>query len=591
MDSKTHKIKAPASVEDTALRTLVIEDDRPTRMLLERILRARGHAVSSSESAEQAFELLGQNFFSLITLDIGLPGISGLEFAKQLRAQPGGDAHYILVGTGNSRPEDLRAILDAGADDYIAKPYHPGLLDIRLSVAESAIKGITRRKALEAELLFLAHHDPLTGLMNRSGITPAIDKAIRSAKEGNPGAVLYLDLDNFKIVNDSLGHDVGDDLLVKVAETLRRVGTPGDTLLRFGGDEFVIVMPHRPLSEARKQAELLREALQDIIYIAQEKSLRVGASIGLAPIDGTIDSSEVMAHADEACYAAKAHGRNCVELHSAQTAAIANLIADTDWSTRIKAAMSDGSLQVWYQPVFSVSTGACFAQELLVRFQEGSTTINPAAFLASLRRSGQMTRLDRFVITKAFAALASNPHLTVSINISGTLFNDPDYCSFVESMLDISDISPQRILFEITEDELISNFQTASATISRLQGLGCRFGIDDFGSGFSSLTYLKMLPIDFLKIDGSFTRDLGTEPIQQAMIQAIHGIASALGVLTVAEFVENEEELSVLKEMGIDYAQGFLMAKPRSKPFTTEELQATQAKFWPESLPLFLPAT
>lgn len=572
---------APASTGDTALRTLIIEDDRPTRMLLERILRARGHVVSSCESAEQAFELLAQGFYALITLDIGLPGISGLEFAHQLRSQPSGDAHYILVGTGNSRPEDLRAILDAGADDYIAKPYHPGLLDIRLSVAESSIKGISRRKALEAELLFLAHHDPLTGLTNRSGISPAIDKAIRSANLGNPGAVLYLDLDNFKIINDSLGHDVGDDLLVKVAETLRKVGTPGDTLLRFGGDEFVIVMPERRLSEARKQAELLRESLQEIIYIAQEKSLRVGASIGLAPIDGTIDASEVMAHADEACYAAKAHGRNCVEVHSSQTAAIADLIADTDWSTRIKAAMSDGSLQVWFQPVFCVSTGDCFAQEMLVRFQEGNTIINPSVFLASLRRSGQMTRLDRFVITKAFAALASNPHLTVSINISGTLFNDPDYCSFVESMLDISDISPQRILFEITEDELISNFKTASVTISRLQELGCRFGLDDFGSGFSSLTYLKMLPINFLKIDGTFTRDLGTEPIQQAMIRAIHGIGSALGVSTVAEFVENEQELAFLKEIGINYAQGYLMEKPRSKPFTVEELQAIKEKFWP----------
>ena len=553
-------------------------------MLLERILRARGHIVSSSESAEQAFEVLGQGFFSLITLDIGLPGISGLEFARQLRAKPGGDAHYILVGTGNSSPEDLRQILDAGADDYIAKPYHPGLLEIRLSVAESSIKGIARRKALEAELLFLAHHDPLTGLTNRSGIGPAIENAMEIARLGDPGAVLYLDLDNFKIINDSLGHEVGDDLLVKVAETLRKVSTPGDSLLRFGGDEFVIVMPNRSLADARKQAELLREALQEIIYIAQEKSLRVGASIGLAPIDGTFDASEVMAHADEACYAAKAHGRNCVEIHSPEIATIANLIADTDWSTRIKAAMSDGSLQVWYQPLFSVSTGDCFAQELLVRFQEGQTTIKPAAFLASLRRSGQMTRLDRFVITKAFAALASNPHLTVSINISGTLFNDPEYCSFVESMLDISNISPRRILFEITEDELISNFLTASVAISRLQDLGFRFGLDDFGSGFSSLTYLKMLPIDFLKIDGSFTRDLGTVPFQQAMVRAIHGIGEALGVQTVAEFVEDERELVVLKEMGIDYVQGYLMAETRSQPFSIEELEIIQAKFWPPGL-------
>jgi diguanylate cyclase (GGDEF)-like protein len=553
-------------------------------MLLERILRARGHQVTSCESAEQALEALQTDFFSLITLDIQLPGISGLDFARQLRSQPTGDSHYILVGTGNSRPEDLRAILDAGADDYIAKPYHPGLLDIRLSVAESAIKGISRRKALEAELLFLAHHDPLTGLMNRSGLGPSIDKAIAQAKSGKQGTLLYLDLDNFKIINDSLGHETGDDLLLKVAATLRRVATKKSSLIRFGGDEFVIVMPDCTTDEALAHAESLREALQEIVYVAQEKTLRVGASIGLAAIDGHLTSSEVMAHADEACYAAKANGRNCVEVHNLETGAIASLIADTDWSTRIKEAMVDGSLQVWYQPIMCILTGECFAQEMLVRYEEAGATISPAAFLSSLRRSGQMPRLDRFMITRAFEALALTPDLTVSINISGALFNDPDYCSFVESMIENSNISPRRVLFEITEDELISNLQSASGTIRRLQHVGCRFGLDDFGSGFSSLSYLKMLPIDFIKIDGSFTRDLVHEPFQQALIRAIKGISNALGVQTVAEFVETPEELALLREIGIDHAQGFFLQKPRNQPFTKEEIAASLGAYVDKSV-------
>jgi PleD family two-component response regulator len=192
--------------------TLIVEDDRPTRMLLGRILRARGHEVIDCGSAEQGLEVMRECHIPLILLDIQLPGMSGLEFARHVRAQPDGDSQYILVGTGNSRPEDLREILAAGADDYIAKPYHPGLLDIRLTVAESALVGIARRKALEAELLFLARHDPLTKLMNRNGLAPAIERAIQKASQSEGGSILYIDLDNFKIVNDTLGQCFGRPL-------------------------------------------------------------------------------------------------------------------------------------------------------------------------------------------------------------------------------------------------------------------------------------------------------------------------------------------------------------------------------------------
>jgi len=555
-------------------KVLVVEDDRPTRMLLERIIHSRGHEVVGCESAEVALERLRSEFFPLITLDIQLPGMSGLELCRLLRSEPYGSHCYILVATGNSRPEDLREILDAGADDYIAKPYNPGLLDVRLTVAEAAVGEIARRKQLEAELKFLAQHDPLTRLFNRSRLEPALDSAIAIAQQNTPGAVLYLDLDNFKIINDTLGHDAGDKLLLQVATVLKSVTRPHDVLVRFGGDEFVLILPDCSLDEGMRIATSIVERVEEIVFTADERTFRVGASVGLAVIDGTLAGSEVMGNADAACYAAKARGRNRVEIHREETSEIAQLITDTDWSTRIKDAMRDGSLQLWFQPIYSLPRREIFFQEMLLRYVDprSGESVNPAVFLSAIRRFGQTTKLDRFVITKSFEALASNPTLSVSINISGSLFGDDTYCEFVESMLSNSGIDPKRIFFEITENELIPNLQGASGSIERLQALGCRFGLDDFGSGFSSLTYLKTLPIDFLKIDGAFVRDLPNQPFNQAVLQALKIISEKIDVETVAEFVETEEELNLLKEIGITCAQGHFLARPRSKPYELAEL-------------------
>lgn len=543
-------------------------------MLLERIIHSRGHEVVGCESAEVALERLEREDFPLITLDIQLPGMSGLELCRKLRSQSQGAYIYILVGTGNSRPEDLREILDAGADDYIGKPYNPGLLDVRLTVAEAAVKEIARRKQLEDQLKFLAQHDPLTRLSNRSQLDPALALAIDKANAGEHGAVLYLDLDNFKIINDTLGHDAGDKLLLQVAQVLKSLTRRSDVLVRFGGDEFVLILPACEMPKACEIAESIVDRVEEIVYTSGDRTFRVGASVGVAVIDGLLAPPEVMANADAACYAAKARGRNRVEVHRPETNEISQLIADTDWSSRIKTAMRDGSLQLWFQPVYSVFGKHILFHEVLLRYVDSrhDEPVNPAVFLSAVRRSGQTTKLDRFVITKAFEALAITPGLSVSINISGSLFGDETYCEFVESMLANSGIAPDRVLFEITENELIPNLQHASGAISRLQKLGCQFGLDDFGSGFSSLTYLKTLPIDFMKIDGAFVRDLPQQPFNQAVLQALQIIAKNLGISTVAEFVETVEELELLRTIGISCVQGHYIGRPRKQPYREDEL-------------------
>jgi diguanylate cyclase (GGDEF)-like protein len=547
-------------------------------MLLERIIHSRGHEVVGCESAEAALERLKDEFFPLITLDIQLPGMSGLELARLLRSTPEGACHYILVGTGNNRPEDLREILEAGANDYIGKPYNPGLLDVRLTVAEAAVKEVARRRQLEEDLKFLAQHDPLTRLFNRSQLDPALTAAVQIARQGRPGVVLYLDLDNFKIINDTLGHDAGDRLLLQVAATLKSLVREDDLLVRFGGDEFVLILPDCRMDDAVRLAENLIARIEELVFVAEGRTYHVGASIGAALIDGLQEIGGVMGAADAACYAAKAHGRNRVEVHRQETSEIARLVADTDWSTRIREAMLDGSLQFWFQPVVCMARREIVYQEVLLRYVDSrySLPVHPAVFLSAVRRLGQSTKLDRFVITKAFEVLVLNPGISLSINISGALFGDEAYCDFVESRLRDSGIGPDRVLFEITENELIPNLQIASGSIERLQAVGCRFGLDDFGSGFSSLTYLKNLPIDFLKVDGTFVRDLPNQQFNQAALRAIRVIADTLEVGTVAEFVETKEEYDLLQQIGISFAQGHYIGKPRCRPYSTAEISIFQ---------------
>jgi diguanylate cyclase (GGDEF) domain len=560
--------------QQTPCKVLIVEDDRPTRKLLERIIAARGHAVVGCESAEAAMEKLQTEFFPLITLDIQLPGMSGLELARQLRSHGNGSHYYILVGTGNNRPEDLREILEAGADDYIAKPYNPGLLDVRLTVAEAAVKEIARRKQLEEELLFLARHDPLTRLFNRSQLDSALATAIEQSASGAPGTVLYLDLDNFKIINDTLGHDTGDKLLQQVATTLKKLAGEDNVLVRFGGDEFVLILPGCELSQGVKLAETLIERIDEIVFVSGNRTFRVGASIGAARVEPGMSPADVMSAADSACYAAKARGRNRVEIYRPEKSEMTQLIADTDWSTRIRDAMRDGSLQLWFQPIVSLTEKKIVYQEILLRYvdpQHGEP-VHPAVFLSALRRFGQSIRLDRFVIARSFEALAANPDLSLSINISGALFGDDAYCEFVESMLENSGINPQRVLFEITENDLIPNLQAASGAMKRLQAAGCKFGLDDFGSGFSSLSYLKSLPINFLKIEGAFTRDLPNQAFNQAVLRAIRIMADVLNIHTVAEFVETSSEYDLLREIGISCAQGHYVAVPRSTPYKVSEI-------------------
>ncbi len=560
----------------SALDVLIVEDDPVTRALLDRLMKKRGHHTVPCETAEDALARLMERFYPIILLDVQLPGMSGLELSKHLRSQPDGDQYYILVGTGNDRPEDLRDILDAGASDYVAKPYVPDFLNVRLTVAEKQVKDIAARKRLERELKFLATRDPLTKLLNRSQLEPALEAAVRASQEGRPGAVLYLDLDNFKVVNDTLGHEAGDRLLTTLSAILKTATRPQDELVRFGGDEFVVILTDASVDHAMAIAGRLREKVEEFRFIEGERTFRVGASIGVAPINPMLTPSEILVAADSACYTAKAHGRNRVEIHNESDSEIARLIADTNWAARISEAMTDGALELWFQPVVSTRGGEMLYQEALLRYIDPAQTVivSPGAFLNSAARSGQSAKLDRFVAEKAVRKLEQYPDLILGVNLSAPSFNDLELLEFVEEVLSHSSVTPDRLHFEITETEIMSNLEKAREILEKMSAIGLKIALDDFGAGFSSLAYLKNLPVDLLKIDCAFVRDLPNNSFNQAILRAIREVAKIRNIKTVAECVETSEQYELLAELGIDYAQGFYMGRPRATPYVHEDLNS-----------------
>ena len=380
------------------------------------------------------------------------------------------------------------------------------------------MKEISARKRLERELLFLSTRDLLTKLLNRSQLEPAMLHAIATVQEGRPAAVLYIDLDNFKIGNDTLGHEAGDRLLTTLSTLLKNATRPGDELVRFGGDEFVVILLDAEVEKALAVAERLREK----------------------------DSS------------------------------LAQLIADTDWATRIGEAMKDGSLELWFQPVVDTRTRELLYHETLLRYIEPGHTmiISPGAVLNSAQRSGQGIKLDRFVIERAISMLENDPNISAGVNLAAPSFNDHKLIEVIGSSLQSHNVDASRFFLEITESEIISHLDRAREVSQSIKDMGVQIALDDFGADFSSLAYLKKLPVDFLKIDGSFMRDLVNNSFNQAIIRGIREVAEIKNIRTIAEYVENQDQMDLLAELGVDYVQGFFIGKPRSRAYTTAEVSA-----------------
>jgi len=432
---------------------------------------------------------------------------------------------------------------------------------------------ITEAHSLSEQLSYQASHDALTNLVNRREFELRLQRVLSTVRsQQSEHALCYMDLDQFKVVNDTCGHIAGDKLLCEISSILQKRIRKRDTLARLGGDEFGVLMEHCSLTQAEQVAEKLRKEVENYRFTWENQIFDVGVSIGLVPIDqNTVNTTAIFMEADAACYAAKDAGRNRIHIYRKDDDESALLQGEMKWVSKINQALVDNRFHLVYQPIVALNNKRYEGEhyELLIRMtDEGNKVIYPGSFLPAAERYNVSPKLDRWVINTAFNWLANNPqHLNnlnqCSINISGLSFGNEDLLNFIIQQLDEYNIPGNKICFEITETAAISNLTSAASFIRRLKESGCKFALDDFGSGLSSFAYLKNLPVDYLKIDGVFVKDMLDDPIDLAMVRSINEIGHVMGKKTIAEFVENKKIFDKLNEIGVDYAQGYGVAMPK----------------------------
>jgi len=430
---------------------------------------------------------------------------------------------------------------------------------------------VTETRLLNERIAYQATHDALTGLANRSAFDSYIKHTVALAQaENSEHALCYLDLDQFKVVNDICGHLAGDELLRQLSDILRQHIRRQDLIARLGGDEFGVVINHCTLSQAFHACENLRNIINDFHFAWEDKSFTVGVSIGISSINNTSGNAvELLKEADAACYAAKDRGRNRVHVFHPDDQQLAQRQGEMQWVGKIQRGLEQNRFCLFGQPIVAVTgndTGLHF--ETLVRYRnDNGLIIPPGAFLPAAERYNLAPALDRWVLSTLFEWIANKPgfldQLSVcSINLSGLSMSDESMLTYISAEFAKWDIPTQKICFEITETAAIANLSYATNFINQLREQGCLFSLDDFGSGLSSFAYLKNLPVDFLKIDGLFVKDILDDKVDLAMVRSINEIGHVLGKKTIAEFVENSEILALLRTLGVDYAQGYGIGKP-----------------------------
>jgi diguanylate cyclase (GGDEF)-like protein/PAS domain S-box-containing protein len=437
-----------------------------------------------------------------------------------------------------------------------------------------AFRDVSHTRALAQQIAYQATHDSLTGLINRREFEIRLEAALSQAREeGATHALCYLDLDQFKVVNDTCGHVAGDEMLRQLASQLQAHMREHDTLARLGGDEFGVLLRHCTLAQARDVADGLRRVVRNFRFVWNGSAYEVGVSIGLVPVvAGSGSLTDVLSAADSACYVAKDQGRNRCHVFEPNDKVLAQRHGEMQWVARIGRALENGKLELYCQPIQPLTeTGAderlC---EFLLRMRsDDGSVVPPMAFLPAGERYNLMPAIDRWVLRRALAVLnGGNSEFhrgrfdCAMINLSGQSLSDSRFLDFVASEISRPDVETHRLCFEITETAAIANLANVSRFIAVLRGMGCRFALDDFGSGLSSFIYLKNLPVNYLKIAGDFVEHMADDPIDEAMVESINQVGHVLGIRTIAESVETESAVERLRRIGVDFVQGNFVGRP-----------------------------
>lgn len=521
---------------------------------------------------EDAFGLKATEIFNIINEETRLVVSSPITQALELGAVVSLPERTVLINKNN---------VEIPIDDSAAP-----ILDDRGGVTGAVLvfRDITERKQAEIalresekRLAWQASHDLLTGLVNRQEFEQQVEQLLRSIEADNKQhSICYLDLDRFKIVNDTCGHAAGDELLRQVANLVTSQVRMADTVARLGGDEFGLLLKNCPTQQALRIANTIRQKLEEFRFVWQDKIFTVGVSVGLVKIDAeTIDLASLLNAADAACYAAKNAGRNRVHIYQADDRDLIAQYGQMQWVAKIHQAIENNSFCLYCQPMISLDPTESSEKhyEILLRLgDENGDLVPPMAFIPAAERYGLMHLVDRWVIRTLFAHLGQyyqkesctekSDRTFYAVNLSGASINDDNFIDFLHEQFTLHQVPPQIICFEITETIAITNLNNASKLIRELKNIGCCFALDDFGSGMSSFAYLKNLPVDYLKIDGNFVREIVEVPTDLALTAAINQIGHVMGLKTIAEFVENDDILQKLQELGVDYAQGYGISRP-----------------------------
>ncbi|MFP8965290.1 putative bifunctional diguanylate cyclase/phosphodiesterase [Pokkaliibacter sp. CJK22405] len=552
-----------------SLAILLIEDSLDDELLLERYLRKQGYIteirrVSRWDDVLAVFEEDWRP--DLVLTDHSLPGYQSVDIIKLVKTRCP-DLPVIVI-SGSIGEEMAVETLKAGADDYVLKD--------NLTRLSAAIERVLRevasnraRRSAEERLHYMAYHDSLTGLYNRFAFERELDQLSKKLSPSSVHTLVFIDLDDFKVVNDCCGHLAGDQLLVQVAMLLAHHLPKEFQLCRVGGDEFTILMENTALMDGLKFANKLQDEIKQFRFNWENRLFTIGASMGAVEITAQLaESRSILSAADMACYSAKDAGRGRVHVYQEQDSSILTMREQLGWVQIINEALERDQFMAYWQPIIPVSDSSTEPAfyEFLLRLEHEGKIIPPGAFIPAAERYHLMNQLDRHMVTLCFGHISdhqSQRHRCLYfINLSGATLSDENFPDFVAEQLILHSVPAESLCFEITETAAISNFQQASRLIASLRELGCHFALDDFGSGMSSYGYLKNLPVDFIKLDGSFVRDICEDPMSEAIVDSINRICHVAGLKTIAEFVENLEIYNRLAKLGVDYCQGYAIAKP-----------------------------
>ena len=552
------------------IRALVVDDDPDFRFFIGFVLDTRGVEFETAPDAATALELYQAHRQDLILVDKTLPDHSGLQLVQEIRAVPAEQSPLIVLITGTGSEDTLEEALDAGVDDYIAKPLDPGALNVRLAIAERRILDARARRAREAELAPNAMVDSLTGLATRALLRDRVEGGIHRSRRGKDYlfGLLRLDLDAFRRLNESQGKEVGDQILVEVANRIQSAIRSLDTAARIAADEFGVFLDDlKELSDVTRVTSRIREAFAEPIQVG-DKSFFVGASIGVTLYTPEYsDAEEMLRDSSRALRQAKAEGSGSVRVFNPDQQREISVRAELEEA--IRTALDRGEMVLHYQPIFSLREGSIFGLEALIRWPRPDGSFVPAEeFIPVAERSGLINHLGWWTMEEAarqvqewHAQLPGVPPVVVMVNIPGKLFSEPELVPTAVRILEKTGLSPEYLHLEITETSAMSDLEQSLKTLQALKEVGVHIHVDDFGTGYSSLSYLHRFPVDSLKVDRSFVSRMTEGPEQLAIVRTVVDLAKSLGLSVVAEGVETPEELVLIRGMGCDYIQGWLFAK------------------------------